>query len=65
MVEERKEELAPSSCWTTRCATTTGNYYMVNEDSLARMHAVRASIYDVRVLWREDRGKVEEVREGV
>ena len=42
-----------------------GNYYMVNEDSLARMHAVRASIYDVRVLWREDRGKVEEVREGV
>ena len=43
---------------------TTGDYYMVNEDSLARMHAVRASIYDVRVPWREDCGKVEEVREG-
>ena len=35
---------------------------MVNEDSLARMHAVRASIYDVCMLWLEGCGKVEEVR---
>ena len=41
-----------------------GNYYMVNEDSLARMHAVRASIYDVRVPWPGDSGKAENVREG-
>ena len=41
-----------------------GNYYMVNEDSLARMHAVRASIYDVCMLWPGDSGEVENVSEG-